>query len=85
MAENKRVGAKREVICFSFPPELAFHIRKHENMSAYVRNLVIKDIEGIEQEHLIEQIKELLANQTDDKPINVDLDTLSAINSLIDK
>lgn len=68
---------------FSVPVEIACHIRKHKNMSSYICSLVVRDIEGAEQKSLVEQIKVLLSSHLNEQSIGIQLDTLSAIDSLI--
>lgn len=85
MVKDKKVESRREIISLSFPPELACHIRRHENMSSYIRNLVIKDIKEVEQQSIVEQIRSLLNKQMPNTDIGLDvqLNALSAIDSLI--
>lgn len=83
MVKGKKIENRREIISLSFPPELACHVRKHKNMSSYIRGLVIKDMEGVEQESIVEQIKTLLSSYNVLDNINIKLDTLSAIDSII--
>lgn len=82
---TKRKVGKHERMSLSIPPYLVDYIRQKKNMSAYVCDLIEKDIENKDNQWLIDRIKLLInSKQVSAETINVQLDTLSAINSLIE-
>ena len=80
------MAEKIERISFSCPSKIAAYVRNQHNMSEYIRNLVVADIEGKNNADLLSQIRniirEAVCNRTE-VVSDISIDVVSAIDSLI--